>query len=84
MSSLEQKQLVKDILSDAEQGHRKNIEAYISRGVVNVLDEEGSTTLMYAAANGREEIVRLLLDREVSNVSFLILRNTINHLSAGN
>ena len=65
MSSLEQKQLIKDVLSAAEQGHRKNIESYISRGVVNVLDEEGSTPLMYAAANGREEIIRLLLDREV-------------------
>ena len=62
---MEQKLLIKNILSAAEQGHKKALKDYISRRVVNVVDEEGSTPLIYAAANGREDIVRLLLDEEV-------------------
>lgn len=53
------------VLSAAERGDKKAIESYISEGKANVCDEEGSTPLMYAAANGKEEIIRMLLDPEV-------------------
>ncbi len=58
--------LTKSVLSAVEQGHKADLRGYISRGVVGVVDEEGSTPLMYAAANSREEIVRILLDEKVS------------------
>ncbi|XP_064398567.1 ankyrin repeat and SAM domain-containing protein 6-like [Halichondria panicea] len=61
---MEQKFITKSILSAAEQGLKSELQSYISRGVVSVVDEEGSTPLIYAAANGREEIVRLLLDKK--------------------
>lgn len=53
------------VLSAAERGDKKAMESYISEGKVNVSDEEGSTPLMYAAANGKEEIIRMLLDPDV-------------------
>lgn len=68
---MEAKLLTKSVLSAAEQGHKTDLRDYISRCVVGVVDEEGSTPLMYAAANGREEVVRLLLDDKVlSYVSY--------------
>lgn len=63
---MEQRLLTKSVLSAVEQGHKADLRGYISRGVVGVVDEEGSTPLMYAAANSREEIVRILLDEKVS------------------
>lgn len=54
------------VLLAAEQGDRKSMTHYIASKQVNVVDEEGCTPLMIAAANGRDEIIRLLLDQEVS------------------
>lgn len=56
------------VLSAAKQGDRKSIQGYITERQVNVVDEEGCTPLMVAAANGRDEIIRLLLEQEVSDV----------------
>ncbi len=66
---MEQKLLTKSVLCATEQGYKAELRDYISRGVVGVVDEEGSTPLMYAAANGREEVVRLLLDEKVGMVT---------------
>ena len=54
------------ILLAAEQGDRKSMAVFITNKQVNVADEEGSTPLLVAAANGRDEIIRLLLEVEVS------------------
>ena len=49
----------------AEQGDRKSMAIFITNREVNVVDEEGCTPLMVAAANGRDEIIRQLLEQEV-------------------
>ena len=54
------------VLSAAKQGDRKSIQGYITERQINVVNEEGCTPLMVAAANGRDEIIRLLLEQEVS------------------
>jgi ankyrin repeat protein len=56
------------ILSAAKQGDRKSVQGYITDRQVNIVDEEGCTPLMVAAANGRDEIIRLLLEQEVSDI----------------
>ena len=56
------------VLLAAEQGDRKSIQAFITERQVNVANEEGCTPLMVAAANGRDEIIRLLLEQEVSDI----------------
>ena len=61
------------VLLAAEQGDRKSMQAFITDRQVNVVNEEGCTPLMVAAANGRDEIIRLLLEQEVSNNKILIL-----------
>ncbi len=76
---MEQKFITKSILSAAEQGLKSELQSYISRGAVSVVDEEGSTPLIYAAANGREEIVRLLLDKKVGVVIALTLHTHPHH-----
>ena len=53
------------VLLAAEQGDRKSMAVFITSGQVNVIDEEGCTPLMVAAANGRDEIIRQLLEQEV-------------------
>ena len=53
------------ILLAAEQGDRKSMAVFITSGQVDVVDEEGCTPLMVAAANGRDEIIRQLLEQEV-------------------
>ena len=60
------------ILLAAEQGDRKSMQAFITERQVNVVNEEGSTPLMVAAANGRDEIIRLLLEQEVSDINIKI------------
>ena len=52
---------VKAVLSAAEQGNQQAIRAFLKDGTADVCDDEGSTPLMYAAANGREMIIRQLL-----------------------
>ena len=54
------------VLLAAEQGDRKSMQTFITDRQVNVVNEEGCTPLMVAAANGRDEIIRLLLEQEVS------------------
>lgn len=54
------------VLLAAEQGDRKSMQAFITDRQVDVVNEEGCTPLMVAAANGRDEIIRLLLEQEVS------------------
>ena len=58
--------MASQVLLAAEQGDRKSMAAFIMERQVNVVDEEGCTPLMVAAANGRDEIIRLLLEVEVS------------------
>ena len=48
------------------------MQAFITERQVNVVNEEGSTPLMVAAANGRDEIIRLLLEQEVSDINIKI------------
>lgn len=53
-------------LRAAEEGDKKALQEVIMEGkvgVVDVVDEDGNTPLMYAATNGREEVLRLLLDQ---------------------
>ena len=42
------------------------MQAFITDKEVNIVNEEGCTPLMVAAANGRDEIIRQLLEQEVS------------------
>eukprot|EP00731_Ephydatia_muelleri_P026241 Em0018g341a len=55
---------VKAVLSAAEQGNQQAISSFLEDGTADVYDEEGSTPLMYAAANGKETVIRLLLREE--------------------
>lgn len=57
---------VKAVLSAAEQGNQQAMCSFLEKGTADVCDEEGSTPLMYAAANGREAIIRLLLQNHVN------------------
>ena len=57
--------LVRQVLAAAQQGDKKFLQEVISKGKVGVVDEDETTPLMYAAASGREEILRMLLDKEV-------------------
>ena len=57
---------VRKILRAAEEGDKRTLQEAIRKGEVGVADEEGSTPLMCAAASGREEVLRMLLDKEVS------------------
>ena len=59
---------VREILSAAETGNISKIKECISSGNINVVDEEGSTPLIYAAANGAEKVVRLLLQEGRVNI----------------
>ena len=72
------------VLLAAEQGNREAMTTYITNKQVNVVDEEGSTPLMVAAANGRDEIIRLLLEQEVSvfvvhMCTAVVINSTLNH-----
>ena len=44
------------------------MESFIADRRVDVVNEEGCTPLMVAAANGRDEIIRVLLEQEVSSI----------------
>lgn len=57
--------LVREVLAAAQQGDKKVLQEVIAKGKVGVVDEEATTPLMYAAASGREEVLRILLDKEV-------------------
>lgn len=59
---------VKTILQAAERGDKKTLQGYIAEGKVGVVDEDGNTPLMAAAASGREEILRMLLDKDVRTI----------------
>ena len=66
------------LLSAAEYGNDEAIRSIIDGGrVPDVSDEEGSTPLMYAAANGRESLVRLLLQVPTRYVCTLASGTTI-------
>lgn len=68
-------EVITEVLSAAEQGDCKSMALYITRRQVDVEDEEGCTPLMAAAANGRNKIMSLLLEREVSTVYVLCADN---------
>ena len=55
--------VVHTLLSASEQGHKQRIAALLAENPdrTEVCDDEGSTPLMYAAANGRENVLQLLL-----------------------
>jgi len=56
-----------EVLSVVEQGSEHALREVIRKGVrVDVNDEEGSSSLLYAAAHGREDIVRILLEVQLS------------------
>lgn len=56
---------VRGMLQAAQRGDRKTVSTIITEGRVGVADDDGNTPLMYAAASGREEVLRLLLEKEV-------------------
>ena len=56
---------VKGVLQAAHRGDRKAVDVIIAEGRVGVADEDGNTPLMYAAASGREDVIRLLLEKVV-------------------
>ena len=58
---------MRGILAAAQQGDKMVLQDAIAKKNVGVVDEEATTPLMYAAASGREEILRLLLEKEVHN-----------------
>ena len=60
---------MRSILQAAEAGDKKTLQGYIAEGKVGVVDEDGNTPLMFAAASGREEIMRMLLDKDVSIIT---------------
>jgi ankyrin repeat protein len=55
--------LVHTVLSAAEQGHKQRLATLLRDNpeMAETCDEEGSTPLMYAAANGRENVLYLLV-----------------------
>lgn len=55
--------LVQTVLSASEQGHKQRLASLLQEnpGLAESCDEEGSTPLMYAAANGRENVLHLLI-----------------------
>lgn len=57
---------MKEILQAAERGDKKTLQKVVAEGCVGVVDENGNTPLMAAAASGREEVLRLLLEKDVS------------------
>lgn len=58
---------IQKVLSAASIGDEDMMKSYIGSDDIRIcLDEEGSTPLMYAAANGHEKIVRILLQNEVN------------------
>lgn len=63
-------QEAKAILQAAGTGDRKTLLGFIAEGKVGVVDEDSNTPLMCAAASGREEILRMLLDAEVRIYQF--------------
>ena len=57
---------MKAILQAAADGGTSGVlKQVIDEGKVGVVDDDGSTPLMYAAASGREEVMRKLLGKEV-------------------
>ena len=57
---------VRKVLQASQQGDKKTLKEVIAEGKVGVVDEEWNTPLMCAAASGREEVLRMILDKEVS------------------
>ena len=53
------------VLLAAQRGDKKAVQVIVAEGRADVADEDGNTPLMYAAASGREEVMRLLLDKQV-------------------
>ena len=55
--------LVHTVLSAAEQGHKQRLATLLRENpeMAEACDEEGSPPLMYAAANGRENVLYLLV-----------------------
>lgn len=52
---------VQTVLAVAEQGNEQAMAVFLEQGKANVCDEEGFTPLMTAAASGKENTVRMLL-----------------------
>ena len=55
--------LVATVLTAAEQGHKQRLATLLRENpaMAEACDEEGSTPIMYAAANGRENVLYLLV-----------------------
>lgn len=70
--------LVRQVLAAVQQGDKKTLQEVIAKGKVGVVDEEETTPLMYAAASGREEVLRILLDKEVHILWYLYVRTVKN------
>lgn len=64
---------VKTITLAADQGDTRTLQQFIAEGRVGVVDDDGNTPLMRAAASGREEVLRMLLDKEVSRLSTSVI-----------
>ena len=66
------------VLSLAERGEEKALSELLLAGRTDVVDEEGSTPLMYAAANGRESVVlKLASVREHVHVASKCIRPSV-------
>ena len=55
--------MVATVLTAAEQGHKQRLATLLRENpaMAEACDEEGSTPIMYAAANGRENVLYLLV-----------------------
>ena len=64
--------LVHAVLSAAEQGHKQRLATLLRENpeMAEACDEEGSTPLMYAAANGRENVLHLLVQVKAGTNNF--------------
>lgn len=70
--------IVQSVLSASEQGHKQRLSALLQEnpGLAESCDEEGSTPLMYAAANGRENVLHQLI--QVRPDTIITLSSTTN------
>ncbi len=71
---------MREVLTAAQQGNKKVLQEAIAKGKVGVVDEEATTPLMYAAASGREEILRVILEKEVRRDLFGKNSHVLNYI----
>lgn len=50
-----------EVLAAAEQGDVSAMSSFLEQGRDDVCDDEGTSPLMYAAANGKDSVLRVLL-----------------------